>query len=152
MLPVMRPLPLLGVIHSQVMAEAADNCVQAMLATCQTTRAIPLLASAASKDKSARVRQCCCKYIAQIVQKWEPTAVMRSSEELECAVKAAIQDASADTRLAARNIYLAYQAVSPDAAAAFLRKLEPALVSKLCKGAVAVEQTTAKKGMAMCLT
>jgi hypothetical protein len=128
------------------MAEAADSCIQAMLNTCQTTRAIPYLASAAIKDKSARVRHCCCKYIAHIVQQWEPTAVMRSSEELENVMKAAIQDASGDTRLAARNIYLAYQQVSPDAAAGFLRKLEPALVTKLCKGAGNVEQAPVKKG------
>jgi hypothetical protein len=117
-----------------------------MLTTCQTTRAIPLLANAASKDKSARVRHCCCKYICQVLQSWEPGSVLRCSEDLESVMKAAIQDASGDTRLAARNIYLAYQELSPDAAAGFLRKLEPALVSKLCKGAGSADQAAVRKG------
>ena len=40
---------------TQIMAESADACMRALLANCQTTRAIPALVQLLTKDKNAKV-------------------------------------------------------------------------------------------------
>lgn len=129
------------------MAEAADTCIRSMLKTCQASRAIPVLAHGTLKEKSARARSCCCSYLVLVLETWEAAVILKCAEDLEAAMKAAAQDASADTRSAARHMYIAYKAAAPEAAAGLLHKLEPSLASKLCKANEGAPAARAKPGV-----
>lgn len=63
--------------------------------------------------------------------------ISRCTDDLEAAMKSAAQDASAEARASARTAYANYAKLLPEAAHSFLRKLEPFLQDKLCKGGAA---------------
>lgn len=84
----------------------------------------------------------CCFVLIQILERWEPAIYQKHVDDLEAAMKNAVQDASAETRQKGRAMYAAYSAAFPETAAAFFRRLEPALQDKMCKAA-----TEPRRGM-----
>ncbi len=52
-------------LYAQVMAESADHCVQTILASCQSSRLVPLLTGAMMREKNAKIRAFLARYLLQ---------------------------------------------------------------------------------------
>lgn len=100
---------------------------------CQTYKVLSTLMLGAMKDKNAKIRGLCCGYVAVAVESWDPSVIVRCSDELEACMKIAAMDASADARAAARRMFAAYQIAAPEACPSFMRKLDGPLLDKLSK-------------------
>ena len=60
-------LLVLSVMSSlQVMADAAHDCVKAIVTNADLWRIVQLISSATCRDRSTKLRLCCVKYLAQV--------------------------------------------------------------------------------------
>jgi hypothetical protein len=71
---------------------------------------------------------------AQVIDIWDASDYERSTEALEAAIKAAIQDALSETRNAGRAALVAYSRARPDRVAAVLGSVDASLAQKLKEG------------------
>ena len=58
----------------QVVAEAADACVRALLYYCPTAKVVPLICETLLKDKNPKIRQHCAVYVLQVSTKGKMVA------------------------------------------------------------------------------
>ncbi|MEW5302143.1 MAG: hypothetical protein WDW36_004952 [Sanguina aurantia] len=131
------------VITVQIMADSAHECIQMLLAECQTAKLMAMMAEGVVKEKNPKSRKFCAAYLVQMVECWEPTVWQRVTDSVEAAVKAATNDILPETRTSGRQIFCAYSLALPDRAAAFLKKCDASLSSKLASAVAGSSKTGA---------
>eukprot|EP00798_Chlamydomonas_sp_ICE-L_P002324 gene2324-8616_t len=143
----------------KIMAECSAECVRLLLERCQAPRAVLVLVQAATKDRNPKIKHSCAKYLVQVMETWAPSSYVRYMEDLEGVMKVSAQAATAEVRSvakgmnalyadkmpdmaataearsAAKGMFASYADKMPDMAQAFLRRQEPSLQERLCKGA-----------------
>ena len=75
-----------------------------------------------------------CEMCAQVIQDWEAAEYERSTDAVEAAIKAAVQDALSETRNAGRTAFSAYSRARPDRVSAVLGSVDAGLRQKLKEG------------------
>ncbi|GLC37256.1 hypothetical protein PLESTB_001143100 [Pleodorina starrii] len=124
------------VITVAVMAESADVGVRGILRHCQTGRLLQAIADGVCREKNPKTRQFCASYIIQILEEWDVGIWSRQTDSVETAIRAAVQDSTADTRQYSRTAMALYHGAQPDRAQAFLKRLDSSLQDKLAGGLV----------------
>ncbi|KAL0035610.1 hypothetical protein WJX79_002530 [Trebouxia sp. C0005] len=119
------------VITVQVMAEAADLCCHTLVHHCPSPRLLKPIADAVCTDKNAKLRQCCAKYMLQVLEDWDMETCIKGLDLVEATIRSAAQDSSSETRSIGRSMYAAYVRAIPDKGQAFLRRMDTALQEKL---------------------
>lgn len=71
---------------------------------------------------------------AQVIDIWDASDYERSTDALEAAIKAAVQDALSETRNAGRAAFAVYSHARPDRVAAVLGSVDNSLAQKLKEG------------------
>jgi len=60
---------------TQIMAESADQCCQALIRQSASHRLMPILVAAAVREKNSKIRGLCCGYVALV--RWEGLSRLR---------------------------------------------------------------------------
>ncbi|DBB01644.1 hypothetical protein WJX77_005003 [Trebouxia sp. C0004] len=119
------------VITVQVMAEAADLCCHTLVHHCPSPRLLKPIADAVCTDRNAKLRQCCAKYMLQVLEDWDMETCVKGLDLVEATIRSAAQDSSSETRSIGRSMYAAYVRAMPDKGLAFLRRMDTGLQEKL---------------------
>jgi CLIP-associating protein 1/2 len=113
------------VVSIQVIADAADECVSAVLRHTQAPRLLPRILEGGTADRNGRIRATCMGYLALCLQHWSEPALARAVGAMDDAIRRGFADASGEARSAARRCFWAFKPRWPERAQALMDTLEP---------------------------
>jgi hypothetical protein len=123
--------PALPSLLSQVVSEASDAGVRAVVRHCHIPKLVPQICDVLTGDKNAKLRKHCSGYLLQVLEEWEVHEYSHYIDAVEAGLTAAVQDALGETRTNGRTAFAAYAAATPDRAAALLRRFDGSMQQKL---------------------
>eukprot|EP00210_Caulerpa_lentillifera_P006256 g5975.t1 len=118
-------------ITVQVMAEAADECIQWILHYCRSGKLLPKIVDCIVSEKCSKIRQHCIKYLLQVFDNWSPKQYERYVEFTFPGLRASLQDASSETREIGRMAVASLCQAFPEKGRTLVKTLDGSLQKKL---------------------